>query len=467
MIPTALTLLRKDLRLFVRDRTALFFLLVLPIGLGAVMGTAMGGGMMGGGTKSRKIAIAIEDLDQTPRSQELVEAVRAVSALRVEVMSDVRRVVADGDRAGGLVIPEGYGAALAAGDAPPDLVLYRDPARQIASQVMVFQLSPVLFQQTAEGLGSRMMNRVTDLMDLPEASRGAITRELVGSYLRVEDIMEGVEAAAAEAADAGDTLAPVAPPVDEPDAGESEPDAGESEEEGTDIMEALPGLMGLQIEDLSPPRADGLPRSAGASHAFSAMAVMMLLFNLVAFAGTLLEERAEGTLDRLRLTPQAGRAVLFGKVMVTMLLAVVQLVLLFAFGALAFNVPVMEHLPALAAASLIWAFAASALGLLFATACRTRKQMEGLSTLVILVMSAVGGAWFPREILPEWFQTAGLVTPVAWAMDAFHGILWYGKGVFSTPDLGGVMVPLLVLWSGGAVVLAVAFRLYQRSFDSV
>ena len=314
MIQTALTLLRKDLRLFVRDRTALFFLLVLPIGLGAVMGTAMGGGMMGGGSKSRKIAIAIEDLDRTPQSQDLVEAVRGVSALRVEVMSDVRRLVADGDRAGGLVIPEGYGAALAAGDAPPDLVLYRDPAKQIASQVMVFQLSPVLFQQTAEGLGSRMMGRVTDLMDLPEASRGAVTRELVGSYLRVEDIMEGVEAAAAEAAD---TSAPVAPPVD---------DAGESEEEGTDIMEALPGLMGLQIEDLSPPRADGLPRSAGASHAFSAMAVMMLLFNLVAFAGTLLEERAEGTLDRLRLTPQAGRAVLLGKVMVTMLLAIVQLV---------------------------------------------------------------------------------------------------------------------------------------------
>ncbi len=455
MIKTALILVRKDLRLFARDRTALFFLLALPIGLGAVMGTAMGGGMMGGGTKSRKTAIAVEDLDQTPRSQELVEAVRRVAALRVEVMSDVRRLVADGDRAGGLVIPEGYGAAFAAGETPPDLVLFRDPARQIASQVMVFQLSPVLFQQTAKGLGSRMMGRVTDLMDLPEASRGAITRELMGSYLRVEDIMERVEAAGEEAAAEGGASAAAAPLADDLDS-----------DDQPDLMEALPGLMGLQIEDLSPPRADGLPRSAGASHAFSAMAVMMLLFNLVAFAGTLLEERAEGTLDRLRLTPQAGRAVLLGKVTVTMLLAIVQLVLLFAFAALAFKVPVMEHLPALAAASLTWAFAASALGLLFATACRTRKQMEGLSTLVILVMSAVGGAWFPREILPEWFQTAGLVTPVAWAMDAFHGILWYGKGVVSTPDLGGVMVPLVVLGGGGAVMLAVAFALYQRRFES-
>ena len=196
------------------------------------------------------------------------------------------------------------------------------------------------------------------------------------------------------------------------------------------------------------------------------MAVMMLLFNLVAFAGTLLEERAEGTLDRLRLTPEAGRAVLLGKILVTMLLASIQLLELFSFGALAFQVPVMEHLPALAITSLTWALTASALGLLFATACRTRKQMEGLSTLVILVMSAVGGAWFPREITPEWMQTAGLATPVAWAMDAFHGVLWYGKGVLDTPELSGVYPSLLVLAAGATVMLTVAFRLYQRRFES-
>ena len=167
MIRTALILVRKDLRLFMRDRTALFFLLVLPIGLGAVMGTAMGGGMMGGGTKARKVAIAVEDQDQTPTSEALVGALMDIDDLRVELLPDARRLVADGDRAGGLVIPSGYGEALVAGQPLPALVLYRDPARQIASQIMLFQLSPVLFQQAAKALGSGMMDRVTGLMGLP------------------------------------------------------------------------------------------------------------------------------------------------------------------------------------------------------------------------------------------------------------------------------------------------------------
>ncbi|MDG1049106.1 MAG: ABC transporter permease [Planctomycetota bacterium] len=459
MIRTALILVRKDLRLFMRDRTALFFLLVLPIGLGAVMGTAMGGGMMGGGTKARKVAIAVEDQDQTPTSEALVGALMDIDDLRVELLPDARRLVADGDRAGGLVIPSGYGEALVAGQPLPALVLYRDPARQIASQIMLFQLSPVLFQQAAKALGSGMMDRVTGLMGLPEPSRGAVTAELVGSYMRVENLMAGMEAEWQDSA----------PPVAEPAAGEAEGGRAAAEPDEAPLatlMDALPSMIGLEVEDLAPPRADGLPRSAGASHAFAAMAVMMLLFNLVAFAGTLLEERAEGTLDRLRLTAEAGRAVLLGKILVTMLLASIQLLELFSFGALAFQVPVMEHLPALAITSLTWALAASALGLLFATACRTRKQMEGLSTLVILVMSAVGGAWFPREITPEWMQTAGLATPVAWAMDAFHGVLWYGKGVLDTPELSGVYPSLLVLAAGATVMLTVAFRLYQRRFES-
>lgn len=456
MIRTALILLRKDLRLLARDRTALFFLLVLPIGLGSVMGTALSGNMGGGGGGGgRRISVALEDRDGSPESEALVAALQDLDSLRVEVVADARRLVADGERAGGLVIPAGYGEGLSTGAGLPDVMLYRDPARQIASQVLLFQVAPVLMERTAAALGPGVMERYVDLFDVPEASRRELSAELAASYERAEAILGSSPAAGEEAIAAvggGDALREEAP-------------QGDAVPGGIDLLSTVAGVVGLAVEDLAPPRADGIPRSAGASHAFSAMAVMMLLFNLVAFAGTLLEERAGGTLDRLRLTPSAGRAVLLGKVAMTMLLASVQLLVLFAFGAVAFDVPVLEHLPALVAACAVWAFSASALGLLFATACRTRKQMEGLSTLVILLMSAVGGAWFPREITPEWFQAVGLATPVAWAMDAFHGILWYGKGVLATPELGGVAVPLLVLLGAGVAMYSASLLLYQRRFE--
>ncbi|MEM9380082.1 MAG: ABC transporter permease [Planctomycetota bacterium] len=451
-LQTALALVRKDLRLFVRDRTALFFAIVLPIGLASVMGTALGGAGGGGPRKIKKVALAVEDRDGSERSRAFVEALRATDDLRVEVVEDARRLVANGDRAGGLVIPEGYGSAVEGSDAPR-VTLYRDPAQQIASQVMVFQLAPVLVQGMADSMGAGMMGRMLDMLSFPTAGRDEAEAALRTSFDRVGAIVDRLEAAGVEWADA------------EVREGEGERGDGDAAG-GFDLMGSLPGFLGLDVEDLEPERDGGVPVSAGASHAFAAMAVMMLLFNLVAAAGTLQDERAEGTLDRLRLTPAAGRAVLLGKMLVTMLLAGSQLAVLFGFGAIAFGVPVLENLVELTLASFVWAFAASALGLLFATACATRKQMEGLSTLVILGMSAVGGAWFPREVAPDWFQTVGLVTPVAWAMDAYHGILWYDKGVLATPEKDGVLVPLVVLAAAGAAMCAVSLRLYRRRFDS-
>jgi len=192
--------------------------------------------------------------------------------------------------------------------------------------------------------------------------------------------------------------------------------------------------------------------------------VMMLMFSLVGAGGTLLEEQADGTLLRLQLTPAAGPSILFGKQLAMGFVGLLQLAVLFVYGALVFDVPVFAAPLALVLASLALVFACTGLGLFFATACRSRKQLEGLSTLVILVMSCVGGAWFPREVTPDWFQTAGLFTVTAYAMDAFHGVLWYGKGLLPTAELGGVWLDVGILIGIGLGLNAAAARLYRRRF---
>ncbi len=383
-LKTAWVLARKDLKLFFRDRTAVLLAFALPILLGSIMGGALGSAMNGGGggddAKPKRLNIAVEDRADTEASRALLERLGEAEGLKPVPVEDAERLVANGDRSTGLVIGEGYD-----GLGQGSLSLYRDPARQIASQVVTFQLVPIVLGETF-----------------------------------------------------GDSYGKMA------------------------TSDGLSDMLGLEIHDLKPKTNGGVPRKAGESHAFAAMAVMMLLFNLVAAAGTLQEERAEGTLDRLRLTPSAGGSVLLGKTLVTMTLASIQLAVLFTFGAFVFQVPVFAHLPEIIAISMVWAFTASALGILFATGCKTRKQLEGLSTLVILGMSAVGGAWFPREITPEWFQTVGLITPVAWAMDAYEGVLWYGKSFTSTADLDGIMNQLWVLFAFGVAMFVAAVALYRR-----
>lgn len=452
---TAWTLARKDLRLFARDRTALLLTFLLPLVLGTVFGTAMqgmsGGGDAGGGTRPR-VELAVEDRDASESSRALVAALQAAPGLAVTVVADARRPVADGDHACGLVIPVGYGRGEGA---PSNLLLLRDPAQALSQQLVLFALAPVLLPRQAEALGAGVMGRFLDAFEFPAAARERSEVLLRDTYTRIEEVFRELEvqgeassgkgSSGAGASSENSTLAP-------------------SSLAGFDPLAQLPRLLGLDSEDVSGRDDARLEAHAGASHAFSSMAVMMLLFSVAGAGGALQQERTEGTLTRLQLTPAAGSAVLIGKLISIGLIALAQLVVLFAFGAVVFGVPVLAAPGTLAVISLAWVFLAVGFGLTLAVLCSSAKQVEGLSTLVILVMSAVGGAWFPREITPAWFRTVGGLTPVGWAMDAFHGVLWYGKGLLPTANLSGIGRQVLYLALGGAALLTIAFHSYRSRF---
>ena len=47
-------------------------------------------------------------------------------------------------------------------------------------------------------------------------------------------------------------------------------------------------------------------------------------------------------------------------------------------------------------------------------------------------MSALGGCWWPLEIVPDTFKTLAHLVPAGWAMDAFHRLISFGG---STADI--------------------------------
>ena len=65
-----------------------------------------------------------------------------------------------------------------------------------------------------------------------------------------------------------------------------------------------------------------------------------------------------------------------------------------------------------------------AFGLFLASTCRTRAQLGGISLLIILVMSSLGGSMFPRYLMPAGMQKAGLATFNAWALDGYIKVFW-------------------------------------------
>ena len=138
----------------------------------------------------------------------------------------------------------------------------------------------------------------------------------------------------------------------------------------------------------------------------------------------LLDEEESGTLGRL-LSSRAGmRGVLAGKWIFLTLVGVAQLTVMFVWGALVFGLPLASHLPGFALMTLATAAAAAGFGLLLATASRSRQQLAGISTIVILAMSATGGSMFPRFLMSPTMQKIGLVDVNAWALDGYLKVFW-------------------------------------------
>ena len=77
--------------------------------------------------------------------------------------------------------------------------------------------------------------------------------------------------------------------------------------------------------------------------------------------------------------------------------------------------------------SLVTAAAAAAFGLMLATIAKSRAQLNGISTVVILVMSALGGSMVPRFVMPDFMNTTALFTFNGWALDGYLKIFWYER----------------------------------------
>jgi ABC-2 type transport system permease protein len=188
----------------------------------------------------------------------------------------------------------------------------------------------------------------------------------------------------------------------------------------------------------------------------AAIGVMFLLFTASGAAGALLDEAESGTLDRVLSSHVTMTSLLLGKLTFNSLLAFAQLVLMFLWGWAVFRLDFWTHIPGFIVMGICTATAVAAFGILLASICRTRAQLGALSTLIILIMSSIGGSMFPRFLMPGAMQKAGLLTINAWAIDGFTKIFWRDEPV------SHLWPQVLVLVATAVVFFAIARRVARR-----
>lgn len=186
------------------------------------------------------------------------------------------------------------------------------------------------------------------------------------------------------------------------------------------------------------------------------IAVMFLLFSVTGAGGSLLEEEENQTLERLLCSRLGMTQLLLGKWLFLVIIGVAQVTVMFIWAQLVFGVDLLNHLPGFAMMTLVTSAAASSLALVLAAACRTRAQLNAVSVILILTMSALGGSMVPRYVMSDTMQQFGRITFNAWAIDGYNKLFWRDLPV---TQLGP---ELLVLGASAIVLLLVARVLAMR-----
>jgi ABC-2 type transport system permease protein len=450
-LAVATRLAAKDLRLYARDRAGLALGFLLPIALITVMGLVFQN--MAGDGGMPKPAVSVADFDGTEASR-VFTAGLGTGPAEVKPWNDagpprdrddVVARVKKGRPSLVLVIGAGFAAALEAGKEPP-LELVCDLSKNMEIALLEQAVMTALMDAHGEKVGRLMtLKGVAALgegLSLGEGATKALESMARGFFDRFER-----ELATKESRPAGRS------------------GAAETKSEGKTGVAGFPGLaaaFGMKVTKVGGEGIGGGDKEKNrigmVCQSVAGTAVMMLLFGLVACGTTLLSEAEEGTLRRLLLTPAPRNAILLGKFLYCFVVGLAQLVVMFAYGRFAFGLPVERHLGGVAAFACATAAAATGFGVLLAVLGRTRKQVEGLSTLIILVMSAVGGAWFPLFIMPKLMQTLSRFTLTAWAMEGFNGLFWYDL------PLSELLLPLGVLFAVAATLYLIASAVFRKRF---
>jgi ABC-2 type transport system permease protein len=474
MIYAALTLAQKDLRCFLRDRGALVLSAIVPLMLVTVFGWMMAFAF-GGSSGMPKISLHVLDTDSTPESERFVNRLEQFELIRVQrvqagedgtdIQAFLEGLVKAGDAHHVLWIPRGFNAASGKNEEAP-LRMFRDPGRQMEGRIVQIAVAQAMLTVGGGELWLDASEKLlVDQGVAPEAIsqiRGWMSNIQATIAEEVERIEIELEEESSQK-DPDDSQSGKSSPIESLDA---EP-ADRVQDESADglnleaVWEIFTDAVALETTDVKPPSR---PQQVTYQQAQSVagMSVMMLLFALTSCGSVLLTEREDGTLRRLFAQPISRNAVLLGKFFFVFIVGACQMLVLFLYGEWMFRVGLFRDPITLFVLSGTWVAAGGAFGMFLASVCRSSKQAEGLATLLILLMAALGGCWFPLQMmeLPIILDVACKSTMTYWAMTGFQSMLWNQLAWYEpTPFLA-----VFIQWIWVVVLSVLAVFFYHRNY---
>jgi len=401
-------LFKKDFKLFFKDKRAVLLTFLLPIILISLFAFAFGG--LGDGGSTRPIELLVADLDGTGSSTKIISELDSLEGLII-VQTDFDRAkeqVGKGDYAAVLIFHTGFEDSVNAGNDMPVELMY-DQAREME----VGMLQPVLIGSLMSQVGQQTVVASIDTYlsenhpDLDQSIKNQILEE------------------------------------------------ASSEDESPANFDFDSSLKMTSIV------GEEKKANLGLIQAVAGTAIMMLLFSVAAIGTSILEEKENGTINRLLYSPLKPDSILYGKMFYAFVIAILQLTIMFVFSWLVFGLDLSTNVSALVLMILATGFAVSSFGIFLAAIAKTRQQAQGLSTLIILIMSAIGGSMIPLFIMPAIMKKIAVVSVNYWGIQGFYDIFWRDLPLID------ILPRILVLMAIGLVMTMISVRLFKKTVMSL
>jgi len=358
----------KDLMQLSRDFKTFMFLLLMPIIFTFLFGYAFGG--FGGNESDSRVPVGYISQDDSWVTDTLHDLLAASEIIRLDENafrspSDLEKLVADGDLAAAVIVPDGYGRAVLK-DKTARLTVIVDSGTQVWTTIQAELLS------AASRLDGAI--RTATIMEQIDAERVPFDYAFEQALSAWED-----------------------PPI------------------------AVNETSSLAIKKAS-------NQNSSLAHTSPGMMLQFAIAGLLTAAQVIVSERKSRTMERLLTTATSRVHIVLGHYLAIFLLIFTQFTILITFGQFVLKVDYLRVPAATMLVAFSAALCISALGLLIGILARTEEQAIIFSLIPMFVFAGLGGAWVPLEVTGATFQAIGHLSPVAWGMDGFENIVARGLG---------------------------------------
>jgi ABC-2 type transport system permease protein len=172
-------------------------------------------------------------------------------------------------------------------------------------------------------------------------------------------------------------------------------------------------------------------------------------------AATLQGWRQSKLLRRLQLAPVGNATVVGARIVVTVVVALVQMGIFLGLGAAAFGLQLTGAWPMAVPLLVVGTLCFMAVGLLAAAVARTTEGAVNMANFIVLPMAFLSGSFFPLDAAPGWLQDLSRLLPLRHLNDGMTDVVVRGE------PWPAALVPMAILAGFAVAVTVLAARLFR------